>query len=134
MALHDPEELVPVAPELFVPNVGDSATFYTERLGFVLVRAEPSANLGPQTQFAVVALGAAHLMIANETMYGPITGPRGLAIDIRLMVPDVNAMHARCVESDVEIVRDIGNREYGLRDFIIRDPNGFRLRFASSLS
>jgi uncharacterized glyoxalase superfamily protein PhnB len=133
MALHDPEELVPVAPELFVPNVGDSATFYIKRLGFVLLRANPKADLGPQTEFAVVALGAAQLLIADETMYGPIDGARGLAIDIRLMVPDVNAMHTRCVENRVEIIRDIGNREYGLRDFIVRDPNGFRLRFASPL-
>ena len=28
----------------------------------------------------------------------------------------------------------IGDREYGLRDFIISDPFGFRLRFASALT
>jgi hypothetical protein len=33
----------------------------------------------------------------------------------------------------VEIVHEIADRYYGLRDFVISDLNGFRLRFASSL-
>jgi len=49
------------------------------------------------------------------------------------MVPDVDAIYKRCDENTVAIVHDIGVRYYGLRDFIISDPNGFRLRFAAPL-
>ena len=57
--------------------------------------------------------------------------PRGVGIDTRIMVDDVDAMYRRATDNGVTIVHDIGNRPYGLRDFIIRDPDGFRLRFAA---
>ncbi len=50
------------------------------------------------------------------------------------MVDDVDAMYRRATDNDVTIVHDIGDRPYGLRDFIIRDPDGFRLRFAAPVS
>ena len=36
-------------------------------------------------------------------------------------------------ELAVEIVVPIGDRNYGLRDFMVRDPDGFGVRFASFL-
>ncbi len=46
------------------------------------------------------------------------------------MVDDVDPMYRRVTDNDVTIVHDIG----GLRDFIIRDPDGIRLRFAAPVS
>jgi hypothetical protein len=34
----------------------------------------------------------------------------------------------------VSMALDIGDRPYGLRDFIVRDLNGYRLRFAAPLA
>ncbi len=62
-----------------------------------------------------------------------VDGRRGLAIEIRIIVPDVNAVYKRCRDAGVQVVRDIADRDYDLRDFIIEDLNGFRLRFAASL-
>jgi uncharacterized glyoxalase superfamily protein PhnB len=50
------------------------------------------------------------------------------------MVPDVDRWWALAREMGARIVSPIGDRDYGLRDFIMRDPWGFRLRFASALS
>lgn len=49
------------------------------------------------------------------------------------MVPDVDDYYARAQAAGLEIMHSLADREYGLRDFIVRDPNGFRLRFASPL-
>ena len=49
------------------------------------------------------------------------------------MVDDVESMYGRVKAAGLSILHEIGDREYGLRDFITRDPNGFRLRFASPL-
>ncbi len=125
----DQREIAPVAPELFVPDVAAAVAFYAEKFGFATVRAE--------ADFAIVALGRAVVMFAADHLYvamgGSVEGARGLAIDVRVMVPDVDAMHRRCHEGGVEIVHDIANRYYGLRDFVARDPNGFRIRFAAPL-
>ncbi len=136
MAARDPRELVPITVELFVPDVAASVRFYTEKLTFQLLRLERGSIGGrEQASFAVVGLEQAAFLIAHEGLEGGLTlPPAGGAIDIRIMVEDVDAVYRRAKEGAVEIVSEIGNRPYGLRDFIIRDPNGFRLRFASVVS
>ena len=89
--------------------------------------------------FAIVGIGEAILMFADQRMYGAMggstdNGARGAFIDIRIMVPDVDSYYQRCLDAGLEIVHPIADRPYGLRDFIVRDLNGFRLRFASVLS
>jgi len=134
VAISDPRESGPVAPEFFVSNVGAAIDFYTNRLAFKVLRLEPEGEPGPHTIFAIVALGDAHVLLAHESLYagGPLS-ERGAGVDIRIMVPDVDVVYARCRENSVKIVHDIADRYYGLRDFIIADPNGFRLRFAAPL-
>jgi uncharacterized glyoxalase superfamily protein PhnB len=127
----DPREFVPVAPEFFVPDVAAAVRYYTQTLGFTEYRVEP--------EFAVVGLGPAQVLLADERMYGRMGGhhgapvERGAMLDIRIMVPDVDEIYDRLRRAGVEIVHDIADRPYGLRDFIIRDLNGFRLRFAAPL-
>lgn len=123
-----------MAPELFVPDVDAAINFYGESLGFTLQRREPAK--GERSSFAIVRLGGAMVMFMHEALYA---GPRseltyrGAGLDIRIMVDDVDSMYARVRSAGLSILHDIGDREYGLRDFITRDPNGFRLRFASPL-
>ena len=119
-----------------MPDVEASVRFYTEKLGFDLIRLERETIDGRErATFAIVGLGNAVMMLAHESLYvrggeGGAT-PRGVGIDVRIMVDDVDAMYRRATENNVTIVHDIGDRPYGLRDFIIRDPDGFRLRFAA---
>ena len=132
----DPRERALVAPELFVADVDAAVRFYTQKLGFELVRREQDGGRGT---FAIVALGEAIVMLADQAHYAPmggggIEGSRGSAIDVRFMVADVDSMYARCVAADVSIALDIADRYYGLRDFIVRDLNGYRLRFAAPLA
>ena len=132
----DTSDTVPITVELFVPDVEASVRFYTEKLGFTLIRME-RGELGGEERatFAIIALGRAVMLFAHEELYGEtLTAQRGAGIDVRIMVDDVDAMYRRVADNDVTIVHDIGDRDYGLRDFIIRDPDGFRLRFASPLS
>jgi len=122
-------ELAPVAPEFFVSDVGATVRFYTETLGFDAVRLETEGSV---PVFAVLGLGDAVVLIdRQESIGGAPPTPRGLAVNIRVMVPDVDAVYGRARAAGATISRDIGDRDYGLRDFIVRDPDGFRIRFAS---
>jgi uncharacterized glyoxalase superfamily protein PhnB len=137
MAGADPREAAPVCPELFVPDVGAAIDFYTGKLGFTLYRVDPPGEPGPRSEFAILTLGRAVVMFAQDELYrsmgGSIESPRGVAIDVRIMVDDADAVYDRCQEGGVAIVHEIADRYYGLRDFVIADLNGFRLRFASPL-
>lgn len=125
--------LTPVAPEFFVNDVDASVDFYTKRLGFTLLRSDPPE--GDRHFFAEVTLGDAVFLLAHLSLNSKAaTGPRGLGIQIRVMVDDVDALRARARQHDVPIGIDIGDRDYGLRDFTIRDPDGFTVRFAQAIA
>ncbi|HYM15466.1 MAG TPA: VOC family protein [Dehalococcoidia bacterium] len=130
------DELAVVAPELFVRDVDASIRFYVDALGFRVARTDPPGD-APHS-FAVLTLGAAVFMLADEKLAGPeMRGRpeerRGRGIHVRVMVPDVDAMHQRVRTQGVRIVMPLGDRSYGLRDFIIEDPDGFGVRFAAPL-
>jgi uncharacterized glyoxalase superfamily protein PhnB len=120
------EPFVTVAPEFFVPDVAAAVRFYTDVLGFAVLRQDPL--------FAVVALGAAHVLIAHDSLAPPaahMAGPRGVGLNVRIMVDDVDAVYRRAKDRGARIVHEIADRDYGLRDFIVADRDGFELRFAS---
>jgi uncharacterized glyoxalase superfamily protein PhnB len=127
-------EEVPTAPELFVPDVQAAVDFYCGKLRFQTWRVEKA---GERAVFAVLWLERSVVLIADERMYAAMGGepvePRGRGIDIRIMVADVDAMHRRAQDGGLAVVHDIADREYGLRDFIVQDPWGFRWRFAAEL-
>jgi uncharacterized glyoxalase superfamily protein PhnB len=50
------------------------------------------------------------------------------------MVPNVDDYWKSVKEMGARIVIPIAHRYYGLRDFIISDPDGFGVRFATSSS
>jgi catechol 2,3-dioxygenase-like lactoylglutathione lyase family enzyme len=124
-------ELVALAPELFVDSVPGSVRFYVEKLGFEVVRQDPG--------FAVVALGEAIVMFEQRAAHPRIDSPGGAAgaksfpLHLRFMVDDVDAFYERVRSDGVEVVLPIASRDYGLRDFIIADPDGFPLRFAARI-
>lgn len=132
MAHDDAFELAPIAPEFFVPDVDAAVAFYTDVLGYTLLRKE-----GSPATFAIGHINGATIMFMQERWHaGPRAelDSRGAGLDIRVMVSDVNAHYERVRAAGCEILHEIGDRDYGLRDFIMRDPHGFRLRFASPLT
>jgi catechol 2,3-dioxygenase-like lactoylglutathione lyase family enzyme len=53
--------------------------------------------------------------------------------NVRVMVPDVDECWRLAREVGARVVTPIGDRYYGLRDFMVADPDGFGVRFASRL-
>ncbi|MCH7810313.1 MAG: VOC family protein [Chloroflexi bacterium] len=116
-----------------MPDVTEATRYYADTLGFTVLRMTPT----DEPIFAIAYLGEAVVMFMHDRFYSGTRADldyRGAGIDIRLMVPDVDAVYERVREAGVEVMNPIGDREYGLRDFIMRDPYGFRLRFASALT
>ena len=132
-------ELAALSIELFVPDVAASLRFY-EALGFELRRDDPLGSVARSewVEFADIAMGGASLMLQDErnTQHAKAVAggnQRGVGADIRIIVPDADAVCARAKQAGATIVREIGDRDYGLRDFLLRGPDGFRLRFATPI-
>ena len=109
--------------EVYVRDLDRSLDFY-RAIGFDLVRRTGG--------FAVLSWDG-HVLFLDEQLQLPdLAGQeRG---NVRVMVEDVEALWQRAQSMGATITAPIGDRSYGLRDFTVRDPDGFGLRFASWLS
>lgn len=123
----DPDAALTVlAPELLVPNVDLGVAWYRDAAGFtVLYNAAEEESC-----FAELALEGGSVLLSHRA--GPFDPPDD-AIELRWIVSDVDAVYDRLMGTDAELVRDLGDATYGLREFVVRDPYGFRLRFATPL-
>jgi hypothetical protein len=59
--------------------------------------------------------------------------PKTLVANIRILVPDIDRFWSKCGEMNLTVVKEIADRDYGLRDFTVVSPDGIGLRFASRL-
>ena len=116
--------------EIVVSDIRRSTAFYC-RLGFLLLR--------DGGDFVELAWEDHRLFLAEVSAFQgvdhiePPEPPRFPPANIRVMVPRVDDYWRLAVESGARIVVPIGDRYYGLRDFTIADPDGFGVRFATTL-
>jgi catechol 2,3-dioxygenase-like lactoylglutathione lyase family enzyme len=79
-----------LAPELFVRDLAASLRFYQETLGFGVVRQDAA--------FAVLSLGDARIQLVvpdESTRAWLAAGPRGVGVNLRVIVDDVDTLYAR---------------------------------------
>lgn len=108
--------------EVFTRDMARSKAFYIA-LGFEL--------LGEKGTF--VSLGwEGHEFYLDERPDLPTAGAHPQA-NVRIMVPDVDAYWRRAQALGAPVLAEIADREYGLRDSTILDPDGFGRRFGTRL-
>lgn len=80
---------------------------------------------------AELALGNGLIMLGSQKddEYGrSLKSPRDLGgVETRtvyIVVPDADAVYARCVAAGAQIVRPIEDTHYGSREFAVKDPEG----------
>lgn len=108
--------------EVIVRDLDRSLAFYTT-LGFTLERRDGG--------FAALRWGARWLFLDQRSDLLALRGPA--RANVRILTPDVDQVWATVQTLGLEVERAIADRDYGLRDFTVRDPDGFELRFATPL-
>ena len=115
----------PTAPhvtEIFVPDMAPPKTFYQAR-GFTL-----TADRG---DFVVFTWEGHELYLDQRPNLPPI--PTHPQANLRVMVPNVDHYWTRAQTLNAPILAPLADRNYGLRDFTILDPDGYGLRFGTRL-
>jgi len=114
--------------ELFPQNLDSFFDFYTRVLRFTPDRDERTA---PSPYVSVhrdsVHIGAVKAW--EPTDPGRRLPPQG--VEIVLEVDDLDADRAAVVEAGAQLLEDIVERPWGLRDFRLLDPEGNYLRITS---
>lgn len=108
--------------ELFVRDMARARAFY-ERLGF--------AVLEDRGTFVTLTWEGHELYLDERRDLPP--PPEHPQANVRVMVPDVDRYWALAREMGARVLAPIADRDYGLRDFTIVDPDDFGVRFGTRL-
>ena len=108
--------------EVQVRDMARAKAFY-QAIGFKLI--------SDGDDFVALSWDASHLFLdLRDDLPEPPAEPQA---NIRIMVPDVDERWALVNQLGAPIIKPIGDRDYGLRDFTFTDPDGFGLRFGMLL-
>lgn len=113
-------------PVLQVSDVRRSQKFYCDTLGF---RSHGFWGDGPD--FCIVQLGSVTIALDRSRDGAPIPVNQYWAAYV--YVDDADALCTRFRKAGAQIVRDLEDMPYGLRDFDIRDPDGHIIAFGHDL-
>ena len=110
---------------MYVRDISRSVEFYS-KLGFDMVRDDGG--------FVEMAWEG-HLLFFNDEYKDELPASPGLLQgNIRVMVPNVDDYWALVQEMGAQVLWPIADKDYGLRDFMVADPDGNGVRFATNLS
>jgi catechol 2,3-dioxygenase-like lactoylglutathione lyase family enzyme len=107
--------------EVYVRDLDRALAFY-RRLGFEM--------LSRHGGFAAVTWEGHRLFLDERPAYEPPASPQA---NVRVMVPDVDAWWRRVTDMGARVLAPVADRDYGLRDFTVADPDGFGIRFATRI-
>lgn len=129
-----------LVPELDVRDLPESLAFYVDVCGFTVVYDRP------EERFAYLDLTGAELMLQDADGPGrrladaPLERPFGRGVNLQIQVADVGELHTRVRGAGHTLVIDLEARWYrldgfeaGNRQFVVADPDGYKLRFFEDL-
>ncbi|MPZ98483.1 MAG: hypothetical protein GEU80_03935 [Dehalococcoidia bacterium] len=107
-------------PNLPVSDVARSVEFYRRVLGFDVRVDAP--------EFGLAVVGKEDAEIALLRTDSPPPG------GCYLTVEGVDTLHARCVEAGATIAVALQTQPWGMRDFVLEDPDGHRIALGEQVS
>lgn len=133
-----------LTPNLLVDDVAECVDFWCDVLGFAFVIGVADGTQDPVFErkgqplgFAMLQAGDAEVMLqSRHSIDVDLAGLRpasGDALTLFIEVDDVDALYAR-IGKKVNMVHDLRDTFYGMREFHFRDPAGFVVGFAQRLA
>ena len=128
-----------LVPELLITDLDESLDFWCRLCGFAVLYHRIHEG------FAYIANGAAHVMlqqagVGRDWITGPLERPFGRGINFQISVPSIDPL-VDALDSggwplflapETRWYRT-GEREAGVTQFLVADPDGYLIRFQASL-
>src|SRR4051794_20473125 len=106
---------------LAVEDIATAVDFYTKKLGFA-----NGFTWGDPPTFAGVNLGGVQMFLRKGT-------PETTGCEVYFLVGDADELYEFHRAQGVEVAEPIGDRVYGIRDYMVRDLHGYSLCFGHPL-
>jgi uncharacterized glyoxalase superfamily protein PhnB len=119
-------KVIGIAPQLLVADVRKTAEYYRDMLGFTIINYfmdPPMYGMVQRDGFQVHFAKADDINLAlihNEERRKGTT-------DFILWVPEIDLFFNELQSSGAEIIEGIVHRNYGSREFVIKDCNGYKI-------
>ena len=128
-----------LVPELLITDLATSLEFWVDLCGFEVLYGRADEG------FAYLHLGSAHVMldqiaVGRDWVTDTLEHPLGRGVNFEITVPTIDPLLGRLAASDIPLFMDPetkwydrGDSEIGVRQFLVQDPDGYLLRFSTSL-
>ena len=132
-----------LTPNLAVANIRQTVQFYIENLGFELVMAVPETQDGIDQQlldnkeyvYALLKKETVELMFQRVDCYHEdvtIDGKIGASVSFYMQGKGVDAFYAELKSKKIQ-VSEMNLTWYGIKEFYVKDNNGYILGFAEEV-
>ena len=122
---HTPD-IIRSATYLPVPDVAAAGKYYSDVLGFTC-----DYTAGTPPEFAIYRRGRGFIMfrkVADSTKLSP-NERQGGTWDVFMWTNGVDALFAELADNGVNVVMPPTVMPYGMKEFAVRDPNGYVIGF-----
>ena len=120
--------------ELCVSDFEQSITWFENVLGFRVVALEADEYAELSRGETAIQLAPDHAPYwASERPRLLPSGQRGSGVEIALLVDDVDAIYRQAMQAQAEIVREIADYPWHMRQFWVRHPDGYLIRPAQKI-
>lgn len=128
-----------IFPNLMVQNIEQTIAWYKKNLQATLKMSVPKQSNPDLMRFATLTIEGNDLMLQDlediENKYpvikGQVSHSNGVALNIQ--VKDAQQIYEK-LRKEVEVIAQPQDMFYGMREFTMRDPDGYLITVASMLS
>ena len=104
-----------------VVDMKRSVNFYTNSLQFEL-----AFSWGEPLSYVILKQGGVSIHL---TRGNGVYKPSGDHCSLYIFVYDIDKIYNHCVKNNVNIINPLGLRDYNMKDFDIKDPDGHIISF-----
>lgn len=115
-------------PVVSTDDIEKSLSYYTEVLGFSL-----DFKYGEPVVYAGVKSGSAQIYLTYDPDLVSAIKEYNLNLEIFIWTPDAVQLFKKHVDKGAEILEPISDRSWGARQYVIKEINGYHLKFAQVL-
>ena len=114
-------------PVIATSDVLGTVRYFEQTLGF-----RQQWTWGDPPVYAGVRAGGALLYVTHDPELASTIRERRLAPDIFLWVSDIDSVYAHHRATRADITEELAARPWGIRQYVVREPNGYLLKVAES--
>ena len=126
--MNSPLQFHSTVPVVSTNDVAKSVAYYTTVLGF-----SPDFEFGDPIVYAGVKSGEAEIYFAHDDAASNLNSEKKFTPEIFIWLSDADESYKQHVANGAEIIEHLSNRPWGARQYVVRDINGYHLKFAQPL-